>query len=270
MNSTTQKIASGASAALLLAGMGAAAAQGAVSAPAFADEATVPTADQQQAEAAPCRVCQKAVQGLFTFSQSSLTPTAQLRDNFARASRYLCGGEGAPMASIENPGLWEVAVSGNVDNAFSATMDELAEEGSAQLVMGCTCAGNPVDGAASGNADVLGVRIAYIAALAQPSDSVNTIVFTSDDGSSVALPFNYVLQRFSLLAYSVNGEPVGNSMGGSNQLWMGSTAANYYLKNVVEISFEERQTPPPTPGTAEAGDAYENVPNISIGEGGAL
>ena len=80
----------------------------------------------------------------------------------------------------------------------------------------------------------------------------------------MAVPLFYVQQRYSVLAFNLNGEPLANSMGGANQLWLGSTAASYFAQDVVEITFESRQTPPPTPGTAEAGDAYATVPNVSI------
>ncbi len=82
------------------------------------------------------------------------------------------------------------------------------------------------------------------------------------------MPAIYVQQHFSLIAYRINGEPVANSMGGVNQLWLGSTAASYFARNVESITFETRQTPPPVPGTEEAGDAYANVPSVSFTEGG--
>ena len=112
-----------------------------------------------------------------------------------------------------------------------------------------------------------GVRISYIAHLANPAETVNTIVFTCEDGYQIALPWTYVKQRISVLVFSVCDEPIANSMGGYNQLWLGSTAANYFGRNVVRITFETRETPPATPWTPEAGDRYDNMPSLSILDG---
>lgn len=140
----------------------------------------------------------------------------------------------------------------------------------AQVTMGCSCAGNPAGGLAAGNADVLGVTMLSIMNRANVAEDVNTIVFTSSDGYEIALPFYYVAQRFSLIAFDIAGEPVANSMGGTNQLWLGSTAANYFARDVATITFETREIAPPTPGTAQAGDTYANVPNISVTDGAAV
>lgn len=44
----------------------------------------------------------------------------------------------------------------------------------------------------------------------------------------------------------------------------GATDASYFAQDVVSIRFEERETPPVTPGPGENRDAYANVPNASI------
>lgn len=269
MKETTKKIAGTAGSALLLASMGAGAlvalpAQDAVAEPAAGEAAQV------QSDASEL-MRQAVVEGAFSFTQAAITPTEIIRATFASAPIYLCGSDTAAAdATAVEPGQWSIAVGGDVANGFTATLDEMAEEGSAQLTMGCTCAGNPADGRASVNADVLGVRMAYIEYLAQPAEDVNTVVFTSEDGMQIALPLRYVQNHFSLIAYDVNGEPIANSVGGSNQLWLGSTAASYFARNVVAIDYEARQTPPPMPGTPEAGDTYANLPNVSVSEGAAL
>lgn len=264
MKDTTKKITGTAGSALLLMSMGATAIAALPAQDAYADKgqdaAVVDTTELKTTQEAV-----KTVEGLFSFTQGEVSPLDVIRSQFGKAPLYLCGAQAVPAdATAVDPGDWTLTVSGDVENAYSATLDELAEKGSAQLVMGCTCAGNPTDGRASVNADILGVRMAYIEYLAQPSDNVNTVVFTSEDGYQIALPYAYVRNHFSLIAYDVNGEPIANSMGGSNQLWLGSTAASYFSRNVTSIQFEARQTPPPTPGTAEAGDTYANLPNVSI------
>ena len=273
MKEQTKKIAGVTGSALLLASMGAAGIAALPQQDAFAEPAADAAATEvaDAVAAAPGKVTSAVVEGVFAFTQGDVTPIETIRQQFANAPAYLCGSEmPAADATAVDPGEWKITVGGDVQNAYIATLDAMAEEGSAQLTMGCTCAGNPADGRATVNAEVLGVRLAYIAHEAQPSEGVNTVVFTSEDGMEIALPYSYVRNHFSLIAYDVNGEPIANSMGGSNQLWLGSTAASYFARNVVSIDFETRQTPPPTPGTAEAGDAYANVPNVSVTDGGAL
>jgi len=59
-------------------------------------------------------------------------------------------------------------------------------------------------------------------------------------------------------------------MGGSNQLWLGSTSANYFARDIVAITLEERQTPPPSPSSDEARAAYANLPNVGVSFGGDI
>ena len=53
-------------------------------------------------------------------------------------------------------------------------------------------------------------------------------------------------------------------MGGVNQLWLGSTAASYFARDIVSITLEERETPPPSPHSDEARAAYQNLPNVGV------
>ncbi len=231
-----------------------------------ADASEVPAAQAENQEGRTSAVVSAdKVEGTFSFTQGMVDGVESIAANLASASKHLCG-SGAESGQTQAVPFdeWTVSVNGNVENAFSATLPELAEKGAAQLTMGCSCAGNPADGLASANAEVYGATVASIIAEARPAGSVNTVVFTGADGYQVAVPLFYVQQRYSVLAFNLNGEPLANSMGGANQLWLGSTAASYFAQDVVEITFESRQTPPPTPGTAEAGDAYANVPNVSI------
>lgn len=263
MNEQAKKTVGVMSSVLLLASAGAAG-FAAMPQDAFAGDGAIAELPASEADQATAFGLER-VEGIFSFSQSVITPVPAIQKSFAAASRHICGSGGSSeMLEVVDPAQWSVSVGGDVQNAFSATLGEMAKEGSAQLVMGCTCAGNPADGQATANAEVLGVRLAYIMFLAQPDEGVNTVRFTSSDGHEVALPLSYVQNHFSLIAFDLNGEPIANSMGGSNQLWLGSTAASYFLRNVTDITFEQRQTPPPTPGTEEAGDSYANLPNVNI------
>ena len=68
----------------------------------------------------------------------------------------------------------------------------------------------------------------------------------------------------------VNGSPIAQSAGGTNQLWLGSTSARYFARDITGITLEKRQTPPPAPGSDEADDEYANLPNVGVYFGGEI
>ena len=220
---------------------------------------------QHDATAASAVVELDAVHGQFSFDQSTITPTAEIQKAFQGTSAYLCGaqvgtGETVPIDQ------WTITVGGDVQNQFSATLGELADDHALSVQMGCACAGNGADQRVAANALVTGVTLMDIMERAGVSTDVNTVTFTSADGFSVSLPLSYLKQRYTLVVYNVNGEDLANSMGGTNQLWLGSTAARYFARDITGITFESRDQAdiPPAPGTAEAGDLYANVPNVTL------
>ena len=205
------------------------------------------------------------VNGVFMFSQCEVSTLDAIHKALHLAPKYLCGAEvGAGDSTETSPENWTISVGGDVANGFSATIDELAQGGRAQVIMGCSCAGNPAGGPGTVNAETTGVTLRSIMERAGVSAGANTVVFTSEDGYEAALPLSYVKNRYAMIVYAVNGQPMSNSVGGSNQLWLGATSAQYYVRNVASISFETRQTPPPVPGSAQAADAAANMPSASI------
>lgn len=266
MSNQSKKIQGVAGSAILLAGMGAGSVA-ALAPQADAAPASAPAAAEavEGAAAAPMRA--DRVEGSFSFTQMVVTPTDEVARALNDGARYLCGSDFAG-TEVSSTTEWSLTVRGAVGHGFSATLEELAEDGSFEMVMGCSCAGNPSDGTASVNADVAGVTVASLMLAADVDADANTIVFTSSDGYEVALPLSYVAQRASLIVYAVNGEDLCDSIGGANQLWLGSTSARYFVRNVETITFEVRDEAPPIPGTAAAGDTYANVPNISVAYGG--
>ena len=269
MAENTLKIAGAAGSALLVAGMGIAGA--AMTAPeaqaAPAQPAIVEAAGQ--ASAAPA-VKTDVVEGDFSFTQAEVTPTDLVASRMGGAAQVLCGSAWSAGSGQASYDAWRISVTGDVRGEVRATMGELAEEGSFHAVMGCSCAGNGADGLASVNAEVAGVTVAYLLEAAGASEGANTVVFVSDDGYEVALPLSYVAQRPSMVVYALNGEELSGSVGGANQLWLGSTSARYFARNVVEVRVETRDESevPPVPGSPEAGDAYANVPNVAVVFGG--
>ena len=227
--------------------------------------------DQQGTQATASNLVQAdKVEGTFSFTQGSVTPTSQIKTAFADAGTYLCGSQYSATAlsgedaSEADPMEWAIQVGGDVQNAFTATIGEMEDEGSIQTIMGCTCLGNPADGRASVNAGVRGISLSYLMEQAGLLGGVNTVVFTSADGYEVALPLSYVKYRFSVIAYQINDEPLKDVLGSNNQLWLGSSSANNFARDVTSVTFEARQTPPPAPFTEEGDAYYGNLPNIAV------
>lgn len=214
-----------------------------------------------------------AVQGSLTYGQGAVDSVDDIARAFKKAPAYLCGSSFDQLAAhgatkdAGAAGVNELTVAGDVQHAFTASLDDLASDDDHPVVLGCSCGGNPADGRASVSAEVTGVTIRSLLERAQVNDGVNTIVFTSRDGYETALPLSYVTQRYSLIVYAVNGEAVDNAMGGSNQLWLGSTSARYFVRDVSAVELRTQETPPPAPGSAAVHDQAKNVPNASVLEG---
>lgn len=267
MSENTKRVAGIAGSALMLASMG----TGAVVA--FADEAPAVDAGQA-AEVVVAEGSQtvraETVQGSFSFTQGEVSSTESVIRAF-KAAQHMCNANLNPELGAEEVGEWTIAVKGAVKHPYLATTDEILErEATENYVLGCSCAGNPADGAASVNAEVTGASVVSLLDAAAPLPEANTIVFTSADGYEVALPLTYVEQRYAPIVFAVNGAPLIDSVGGANQLWMGSSSARYFARNIVSITLEERETPPPAPGSPESGDSYANLPNVGIAYGGDI
>ncbi len=277
MNEQTKKLtgAAASAAALAIAAAGAAAA---LPSNALASAATTPPQPAVATSEAPSSaiVSVPQVTGAFSFTQTEITPLDAVVRNMGRAPRYLCGATAgtADAGVLATDGLdsWTISVGGAVAHPFDATIQEMIDEATETVVLGCSCAGNPADGLASINAEVTGVSVATLLGHAVPSEAANTIVFTSADGYEVALPLWYVEQRYCPIVFDVNGSPLVESIGGTNQLWLGSTSARYFARDIVSIALEERAEAdiPPAPGSNEAGDAYANLPNVGVYFGGEV
>lgn len=258
----------GVSTLLVLAGTGAAAM---APQPALASDDVPAVAAAQTSVAQMVQV--PVVEGIFGFSQGQeVSSNEWIYRNLAQGSRYLCGAR----TGAEEPGRaaedWTIEVRGAVDNAFVATAEEIATSDAVQrVVMGCSCLGNPADGRAVADALVQGIPATALIALAQPQEGVNTVVFVSADGYEVALPLSFLQSRYCPIVFDVNGSNLAQSMGGTNQLWLGSTPASYFVRDVVAVVLEQRATPPLDPTCEEARASYEaNLPNVGVLLGGEV
>lgn len=205
------------------------------------------------------------VEGVFSWDQGVNVDNETLARTLYEGSRYLCEGQGVEGAGAvdENGTVTQIAVKGAVAHAFMADVAEYNEKAPIKRVLGCTCKGNPADGRASANAEVAGFMLRALVEDAAPVEGVNAITFTSADGYAVTLPYNYVMQRFSIIVSQVNGEDAAEAIGCSNQLWLGSIAARAFVRDVVSIEFSVLDEEPAVPSTPK----NVNQPNIGVQEG---
>lgn len=200
-----------------------------------------------------------AVQGTFSYDQTTITPNAVIRSAFAKATAALCG---ATVDFVfDNPLQWQLTVSGFVDNAFTATVDELASESAVEQVMTCSCGGNPADGAAIITADVKGIPITHLLDKAEAQPGANAVTFVSSDGTELTIPLGYLVGRHAVISYEINDEDLSASVGGNNQLWMTRTPANYFIRDIVEVRIEKKDVAPAAPGEEME---FPNSPNVGI------
>lgn len=274
--SKTLVAAAGASALLAASAAGAALASG------QADDAALQQdvqAGQVQAQASTLvesnRVVLDKVEGTFAFTQTDTASNDYLARNFKEGSQYLCGAKGttdeADSASAQD---WVLTVDGDVQSGYSEAVSELAESPAVQaILMGCSCLGNPADGTSAANAMVNGISALILVQMANPAAGANTVVFTSSDGYQVALPLSYLQSHYCPIVFDVNGSPIEDSMGGANQLWLGSTPASYFVRNITSITVETRDEAdvPASPTSDEARAEYAaNLPNVGVLLGGEV
>lgn len=203
------------------------------------------------------------VSGGFSYQQSAVTPNWKIAEVFQKATSALCNATSE--FTVTAAADWSLTVSGDVERAYTATLGELAADDEQTTLMGCSCAANTPGGAALINAEVTGVPLAAIIERAQPLPGVNSVTLVSEDGYSMSMPLDYVMARTSILSYLINNQGLSDSVGGTNQLWIDSTAAKYFTRNIVSIELTAEDEAPAVPGAEDAPDSqYTNRPNVGI------
>lgn len=164
MNKNAKKITGALTSLTLVAGAGAVVASTAVQAEAATEtQAAVAVENGFQGESSLASA--PIENGVFAYSQTALSSNKTIAEVFCKAAATLC-------ASLPDYGgsyvQSAITVSGNADNAFSATVDEMADrEGAAKHVMACSCASNVPGGGAIANAEVEGVSLESVATMAR-------------------------------------------------------------------------------------------------------
>ena len=105
------------------------------------------------------------VQGTFSFAQDVITANDTIGTVFAKAAATLCQCTTQEAATCCASAI---AVGGDVANAYSATVADMAgNDASTRVIMGCSCATNVAGGGAIANAEAEGVTLESVLAQAQ-------------------------------------------------------------------------------------------------------
>lgn len=73
------------------------------------------------------------------------------------------------------------------------------------------------------------------------------------------------MARDALVTYRVNDEALSESVGGTNQLWIDSTAAKYFSRNIVAVEISSEDVVPAAPSDEAPNDGeYVNRPNVGV------
>ena len=212
-------------------------------------------------ESAFVQVKADEVAGDFTYTQDELSTNEEIAGVFRRVTAALCG---STYKQVEDTRNWEIAVGGDVMTEFTATLAELSPESTRTSVITCACSNNGAGGAAIVNARVSGIGIAELAARAGILPEVNAVRFTAADGTVSTLPLTYLITHGALIAYSLNDEDLSQSVGGSNQLWIDSSAGKYFLRDVTSVEFLALDEVPDAPQLETTEYEYVNRPNVGM------
>ncbi len=91
----------------------------------------------------------------------------------------------------------------------------------------------------------------------------NAVTFTSADGFSQTFPLEWLYERNALIATCVGGEPIAQSFGGLNQLWIEGAAARLFVRDIVSVEFCTLDDPQPPSFEADE-MLFQNRPNAGI------
>ena len=184
------------------------------------------------------------VQGDFSFTQDSITPTDQVFYYWENANHQgITPDNDTSEEAYEN---WEIKVSGSVDSEFSFKLSEF-EDQMVERVYKMDCQTNPPGGAYIANVNVKGIPLSAVMEKAGVDPSVNSMHSIADDGWDVyPLSMEYVNEYKDdiLLVTEINGEKLGMLQGYPVQMWTPTLGGCHYTKRVVELKFTTDPTEP--------------------------
>lgn len=143
-----------------------------------------------------------AVPGEPPFVVDGLSPYVTPTEDFFRIDTALA----IPRV---DPGRWELAVTGLVDQPFALSYDELLALDSIEVPVTLQCVSNEVGGHLVGNAVWQGVPLADLLDRAGLQPAATQVIGRSVDGFTAGFPTELAFDgRTALVAYAMNGEPL--------------------------------------------------------------
>ena len=183
------------------------------------------------------------VQGEFSFTQEGISPNDDLFNIFGTTITSMCS---KPIFeaddAVEGQANFYLNVGGHMMKSFSVDVSKLAKTSSKTMIIVCSCAtGRPF-----AQVEVTGVPLSAIVEMADLDPDVNTVTAIGADGFGMPLPLRYALERDALLVYRVNGEDLATAGedGSSLQLYLPSTVARYFTRNVADLQFTAEASEP--------------------------
>lgn len=173
------------------------------------------------------------VQGAFVFDQETVTPADDVFNLFGTVVTGLCA---KPAYALEsNKANYYINVGGQIRHAYTVNLKEMEGEESSQITL-CSCA----TGAATANANIVGVKLESVLSLAEMEDGVNTLRVTGSDGYQMSLPLSYALEKQAMVVYRINEKDIPSG----TQLWVPGTVAQYFVRDVVDLELAAEETVP--------------------------
>lgn len=167
------------------------------------------------------------VQGKFSFDQDTMTPADEIFSIFGTAATGVCAKPAFAMDETPADEAYFVNVSGSLKKEYTMSLAQLKAKGGTSKTMVCSCG----MGGAMAQASVTGAPVSEMLQLAGLTEGANAISFKSADGYKATLPLEYALEKEAMLVWQVAGaeNPAGL------QVWMPSTVAKYFTRQVAEI-----------------------------------
>ncbi len=191
------------------------------------------------------------VQGEFTYSQDTVTPTDEMFNLFGTAVTGMCA-KPADSTFEENVANYYVNVGGDIKEAYTVNLEDLQDQAQEKILV-CACG----MGAATANVQAKGIDLADIVSLADGLDEANLLEVTGSDGYVAKLPLRYALDNEAMVVYQVNGE----NLPTATQFWVPNTVAKYFVRDVVDIQVLHTDEVPEVEGRDAELSAEVNITN---------
>ncbi len=194
------------------------------------------------------------VNGAFSFRQDVLTPADDVFNLFGTAATAACAKPGFAFDKVEREEYY-VNIGGKVKKNYTASLKDIKNMQSNDLDMRCSCGMS----SAIAMANVKGVKVADMLAMAEVEEDANTITFKDDTGYGLPMPLSYVLDKDAMLVYQIGDKELPDNA--PVQVWMPDTIAKYFTRRVTDIELTASADLPVVQGMAEEQRAKVSVLN---------